>query len=103
MLFPVLSALKVVRGTPLDLFGYSAERRMERELLSGFIEELKLMSSVLGKGNGDAVAEFLSYPMKIKGYGHVKKRNYEVVFADKENVKHSLHNGGVDDVPVAAE
>ncbi|WP_417417850.1 indolepyruvate ferredoxin oxidoreductase family protein [Hoeflea sp.] len=103
MLFPVLSALKVVRGTPLDLFGYSAERRMERELLSGFIEELKLMSSVLGKGNGDAVAAFLSYPMKIKGYGHVKKRNYEVVFADKENVKHSLHNGGVDDVPVAAE
>jgi indolepyruvate ferredoxin oxidoreductase len=32
-LYPVLARLKILRGTPLDVFGYSAERRMERGLI----------------------------------------------------------------------
>ena len=102
-LFPVLSALKVLRGTPLDLFGYSAERRMERQILSEFIEELRQMSGSLRRDNGNQLTEFLSYPMKIKGYGHVKKKNYEVVFSEKENVKHSILEGPVNVASVAAE
>ena len=102
-LFPVLSALKVLRGTPLDVFGYSAERRWEREILSGFIGELGQMTGVLNKENADQIAEFLSYPMNIKGYGHVKKRKFEIVFADKENVKHSILTGSADISAVAAE
>jgi len=102
-LFPVLSALKVLRGTPLDLFGYSAERRMERQILTDFIEELGQMSGSLRRDNSDQLAEFLSYPMKIKGYGHVKKRKYEDVFPDKETVKHSILDGSATIASVAAE
>ena len=103
VLFPLLSALKVLRGTPLDLFGYSAERRWERGILSEFIGELGQMTGILHKENANHVAEFLSYPMKIKGYGHVKKRKYEVVFSEKETVKHSILDGSAGVVAIAAE
>jgi indolepyruvate ferredoxin oxidoreductase len=34
--FPVLAKLKGLRGTPLDLFGHSEERRMERGLIADY-------------------------------------------------------------------
>jgi indolepyruvate ferredoxin oxidoreductase len=102
-LFPLLSALKVLRGTPLDVFGYSAERRLERQMLSVFIDEVAQMSSLLGKHNSDDVAGFLSYPMKVKGYGHVKKKNFEGVMPEKESIKHSILNDVSERRPVAAE
>ena len=102
-LFPLLSALKVLRGTPLDVFGYSAERRLERQMLSVFIDEMDQMGRVLGKQNSDLVADFFSYPLKVKGYGHVKKKSLERVFPEKENVKRSIFNGTSDVPSVAAE
>jgi len=103
VLFPVLAALKILRGTALDVFGYSAERRMERRILADFMEELGQMSDVLRKGNSAQVAEFLSYPARVKGYGHVKKRNFEDVYPEKETVKHSILNDVPVVQPVAAE
>jgi len=102
-LFPLLSALKVLRGTPLDVFGYSDERRFERQMLSVFIDELTQMSSLLGKHNSGDVAAFLAYPLKVKGYGHVKKKNFEGVLPEKENIKHSILNDVRQRQPVAAE
>lgn len=89
-LLPVLASLKIVRGTPVDIFGYSAERRMERQMLADFIDEIIEMIRVLKKENSDLVGDFLSYPLKIKGYGHVKRQKFEAVFADKENAKRSI-------------
>ena len=103
MVFPVLSALKVLRGTPLDVFGYSAERRLERQILAGFVGELGQMSRVLRKENTALMAEFCSYPAKVKGYGHVKQRNFEEVHPEKENIKHSILNNTAEFMPVAAE
>ena len=40
--FRVLAALRFVRGTPLDLFGRSAERRMERDLIAGYEKDVDL-------------------------------------------------------------
>ncbi|MGJ8571576.1 MAG: indolepyruvate ferredoxin oxidoreductase family protein [Hoeflea sp.] len=102
-LFPLLSALKVLRGTPLDVFGYSAERRLERQMLSAFIDEVAQMISLLRKHNSEAVAGFLSYPLKVKGYGHVKKKNFEAVLPEKESIKHSILNDVGEHRPVAAE
>ena len=103
MLFPLLSALKVLRGTPLDVFGYSSERRLERQMLSVFIDEVSQMSSLLRKDNSDDVAGFLSYPLKVKGYGHVKKKNFDAVLPEKESIKHSILNDVAERRPVAAE
>jgi len=103
VLFPVLASLRFLRGTPLDVFGYSDERRMERDLLSEFILELGQMADVLRASNVEKVVEFLSYPMDIRGYGHVKSRNKEKVYANKEIIKQTVINGNKITHAVAAE
>jgi indolepyruvate ferredoxin oxidoreductase len=103
VLFPILAAFKVLRGTPLDMFGYSDERRMEREILSVFVDELKQICVTLRSDNSDQVAEFLAYPMKIKGYGHVKERNFKSIFPEKEKMKKSILEGVSSSASIAAE
>ncbi|AKH99054.1 indolepyruvate ferredoxin oxidreductase, alpha/beta subunit [Hoeflea sp. IMCC20628] len=102
-LFPVLSRLKVLRGTPLDVFGYSAERRMERQLVSEFNTDLEEATRLLRPDNAPQIAEFLSYPMGITGYGHVKIRNKEQVILKKETLLRSIHEGSAAGHAIAAE
>ena len=101
--FPVLAAFRFLRGTPFDLFGYSAERRMERQMLSTFIAELELMRDNLRSENADKISEFLAYPMDVKGYGHVKKRNFDAIFTKKETIKDSILGSASNIVQIAAE
>ncbi|MDF1607850.1 indolepyruvate ferredoxin oxidoreductase family protein [Hoeflea sp. YIM 152468] len=103
VLFPVLSALKFLRGTPLDVFGYSRERRMERHMLSEFIGELTQMTSVLDRRNITDIACFLSYPQSIRGYGHVKERNKADAYVKKNEMKGSILSGSSKLSALAAE
>lgn len=72
-LLHVLARLKGLRGTVLDPFGRTRERRMERELI---IEYEVLVTSVLNALNrfnhSDAVA-LLSLADMVRGYGPVKE------------------------------
>jgi indolepyruvate ferredoxin oxidoreductase len=73
--FGVLAKLKGLRGTALDVFGRTHERRMERALIGEYEE---LVEELLGKLNGEnhAVAvQLASLPEEIRGYGHVKEKN----------------------------
>ncbi len=67
-----LSKLKKLRGTPLDLFGYTAERRMERELIRWFMSVLKRCAAQADQSNRDHWLEIVSAPLNIRGYGAVK-------------------------------
>ncbi len=71
----VLARMRGLRGTPLDVFGYSEERRTERSLIAEYervIEEL--LQSLDGKRVALA-AEIASVPEYIRGYGPVKVRH----------------------------
>ncbi|MBB3060371.1 indolepyruvate ferredoxin oxidoreductase family protein [Microbulbifer rhizosphaerae] len=71
--FTLLAKLKILRGTALDIFGYTAERKMERALIR---EYEQLVDEVLGKlnaGNHASAIELLGYPDGIRGYGLVKE------------------------------
>ncbi len=48
--FRLLAAMKGLRGTAFDLFGYSAERRMERQLLAQYEADLELVTAALAPG-----------------------------------------------------
>ncbi|MEQ8482630.1 MAG: indolepyruvate ferredoxin oxidoreductase family protein [Hoeflea sp.] len=103
VLFPVLSRLRVLRGTPFDLFGYSGERKMERQLIDRFIGDLDFARHRLDAENAGLMANFLSYPLSIRGYGHVKKRNMEDQLKRNDEIK-QLITGSADKVTsVAAE
>jgi indolepyruvate ferredoxin oxidoreductase len=77
--FGVLAKMKGLRGTALDVFGRSEERRMERALIDEYrscIEELLLK---LDAGNVGLAAEIARLPEEIRGYGHVKARHLAAV------------------------
>ena len=72
--FRLLAGLRGLRGSKLDLFGYTAERRMERALIGEFEASVASLLSVLSKENiGDAIAVVRLY-MDIRGYGPVKEQ-----------------------------
>jgi indolepyruvate ferredoxin oxidoreductase len=73
--FKVLAALKGVRGTALDLFGKTEERRMERRLRDEYEAMLARFETELTPGNYDAAVALAELPERIRGYGHVKERH----------------------------
>jgi len=77
-IFPVFGALarlKFLRGTPLDIFGHTQERRTERALIRDYKALLaELLANLTPQNHALAVALAL-IPEKIRGFGHVKTRH----------------------------
>lgn len=68
----LLAGFKRLRGTPFDLFGYSAERRSERKLICDYEATLDEVAGKLTADNFDAAITLLSLPDGIRGFGPVK-------------------------------
>ena len=83
--FKVLAKAKVLRGGPLDIFGYTQERRMERALIGEFEALLDHLSTQVSAGNLVDLAAIASLPMQIRGYGHVKDAAIRAYRADLAN------------------
>ena len=75
--FRLLAGLKGLRGTPLDIFGYSAERKMERALIGEYEHTIDLLLKRLSPENHALAVEIASIPEYIRGFGHVKLRHLE--------------------------
>jgi indolepyruvate ferredoxin oxidoreductase len=73
--FGVLAKFKGLRGTALDVFGYTAERKMERALIGEYRQTVaSLLPKLTAENLAQAVA-IASIPEDIRGYGHVKERH----------------------------
>ncbi|MFO7287576.1 MAG: indolepyruvate ferredoxin oxidoreductase family protein [Gammaproteobacteria bacterium] len=70
----VLARLKRLRGTRLDPFGYSRERRMERRLIREYEEFLDELERGLDDSRFDLAVEIASLPQQVRGFGPVKER-----------------------------
>jgi indolepyruvate ferredoxin oxidoreductase len=78
----LLARLKVLRGTPLDPFGYTAERRAERGLIGWYEGQI---DRLLGKLDAKCLPELLTIaraPLDIRGYGPVKEAAMRKVQAE---------------------
>jgi indolepyruvate ferredoxin oxidoreductase len=75
--FKLLAKLKGLRGTALDIFGYSEERKMERALIGEYKASIEEVLRLLTAENTAVAAEIARIPEIIKGYGHVKERNVQ--------------------------
>jgi indolepyruvate ferredoxin oxidoreductase len=73
--FKVLSRLKFLRGTPLDVFGRTEERRTERALIGEYQSSLSVILGQLHADNHSLAVDVARIPEQIKGFGHVKERN----------------------------
>jgi indolepyruvate ferredoxin oxidoreductase len=68
----LLAAAKGLRGTPLDIFGYSDERRRERQLAADYAKNVDAALLRLDVTSLPVVLELVSLPEQIRGFGHVK-------------------------------
>ncbi|MDP3844752.1 MAG: indolepyruvate ferredoxin oxidoreductase family protein [Oxalobacteraceae bacterium] len=72
--FKLLARARKLRGTRFDIFGYSAERRMERQLIADYRSTVLDLLGTLNAGNHAAAIEIAALPEKIRGFGHVKEQ-----------------------------
>ena len=70
--FGLLTRLKKLRGTPLDIFGYTAERRMERRLADEYRTMILSAADRITDVNMPRALELARAASSIAGYGQVK-------------------------------
>jgi indolepyruvate ferredoxin oxidoreductase len=73
----LLARFKGLRGTALDPFGYSEERRTERRLPDEYRKVVEELLQSLDAARLPLAVEIASVPSHIRGFGHVKMRNLE--------------------------
>ncbi|HEX7220516.1 MAG TPA: indolepyruvate ferredoxin oxidoreductase family protein [Burkholderiales bacterium] len=73
--FAVLTKLKFLRGTAFDPFGYTEERRTERELIREYEETVERLLARLTPQNHALALQIAALPDEIRGYGHIKARS----------------------------
>ncbi|MGE6210818.1 indolepyruvate ferredoxin oxidoreductase family protein [Comamonas aquatica] len=73
--FGVLAKLKGLRGTPLDLFGRTAERQTERALIVEYRDCITQLLPQLTADKLELAVQIARIPEDIRGYGHVKERH----------------------------
>ena len=71
-LFRQLARLRILRGTPLDIFGYMQERRTERRQIREYRRLLETLLAELTPANHTTAVEIAALPQRIRGFGHVK-------------------------------
>jgi indolepyruvate ferredoxin oxidoreductase len=73
--FKLLARLKGLRGTALDVFGKTEERRTERALIGEYKASIEEVLRSLSAANHATAVEIARIPEQIRGYGHVKARH----------------------------
>jgi indolepyruvate ferredoxin oxidoreductase len=84
--FRVLAAMRGLRGTRFDIFGYSADRREERALISEYEALCGELIAGLTPANHEIALALAALPEKIRGYGHVKARHLTAVRPERERL-----------------
>jgi indolepyruvate ferredoxin oxidoreductase len=104
--FRVLARMRGLRGSVLDIFGRSEERRQERQLITDYEALIDELMPVLAAHNHAIAVELASIPEHIRGYGHVKQRHLAAAKAKEAELvaryRAAKPAAVVEAVPVAA-
>ena len=90
--WPQLARMRRLRGTVLDPFRHSADRRMERALIAQYESDMEEVAR-LAAGNLDAAVALAELPLQIRGFGPVKAANAEKAAARREELLAALRAG----------
>src|ERR1700722_5158967 len=70
--FATLVAMRRLRGTALDPFGYTEVRRIERALITEYREVIDQLLADLTEGNHTLAVQIAALPDMVRGYEHIK-------------------------------
>jgi indolepyruvate ferredoxin oxidoreductase len=100
--FRLLAKLRFLRGTKFDIFGRTAERRAERQLLAEYEALVAQVTAALSPANHAAAVELAALPLEIRGFGHIKEANLQRAKAKEAELVARFHSASTPQV-LAAE
>jgi indolepyruvate ferredoxin oxidoreductase len=86
----LLAKAKGLRGTMLDPFGHSAERRLERRLIDDHEALVREWLPRLDAGTRELCQRIAEVPLAMRGFGHVKQRNVDAALLRQAILLHRL-------------
>jgi len=92
--FGLLRRFRFLRGTPLDPFGYTAERRAERQLIAEYEADMTRVGAGLTPATAAVAAELAALPLDIRGFGPVKAAAIEAAAARRATLLAAFDAGG---------
>ena len=75
--FRLLAACKRLRNTRFDPFGYTDERRLERQLISDYQTLIEGLLDQLTPDKKSRLLEIAALPLSVRGYGHIKRASID--------------------------
>jgi indolepyruvate ferredoxin oxidoreductase len=90
--FRLLAAMKFLRGSWLDPFGKSAERKAERKLIGEYEATIRALLGGLTPDNHALAVEIASVPDMIRGYGHIKEPSIKTARAKEAELLKAWHD-----------
>ena len=97
--FRLLARLRPLRGTALDVFGRTAERRRERQDLADYRQLVETLLADLSPQNYEVACELAGLAAQLRGFGHVRDRNRDKL-SDRYRQLLSQWRGEEDTSPV---
>ncbi len=85
-MFALLSRLRWLRGSALDPFRYTAERRLDRRLLAQYDSDLHHVERLLIAGQISKARSLAIIPSQIRGFGHVREASWRKAAAERDNL-----------------
>jgi indolepyruvate ferredoxin oxidoreductase len=101
--FGLLAKGKGLRGGTFDVFGYTAERRLERQMIVNYEGVLAEICEHLSPKTHRTAVQLASLALDIKGFGHVKLRYFEAAKEKEAKLLGDLRNPTSAPVLKAAE
>jgi len=105
-LFKLLQRGKKLRGTPIDPFGYTRERRDERAWITRYQNDITKLRTALSAQPSqhqiEIAAQLLAMPDEIRGYGPVKQAAMQAAEQRREQLWRDFDAPAPIDLTVAA-
>ncbi|AUH35089.1 hypothetical protein CUV01_00005 [Paracoccus tegillarcae] len=92
--FKALAAMKGLRGTPFDVFGYFPERRRERAMIRDYRATMEEVIAKVTPATMPIAVELAELPLSIRGYGLVKDKAADEAEARRAELLEQFRSGG---------
>jgi indolepyruvate ferredoxin oxidoreductase len=92
--FRLLRAMRHVRGTPADVFGYTRVRQTERRLAAEYDADMRAALAGLSQATLATTVELARLPLAIRGYEEIKLAAVQRHAAERERLRARLGDLG---------
>lgn len=88
----LMAKMKGLRGTALDIFGYTSERKMERALIAEYEATIEQLITSAKAEQYDRMVKIAQIPDMIRGFGPVKEKNIQAAKAAQASLLQQIND-----------